>query len=106
MSYFNVFFQATICHSWFPAAKLRLKKRSYGNNCDRRILKKHKKSVGERISFSAGLLLLLRNLLHQIIQAHGSALSPEHFSLLEEHEGRDRLNAVLHGQCLAFVFLG
>lgn len=62
--------------------------------------------MGERISFSAGLLLLLRNLLHQIIQAHGSALSPEHFSLLEEHEGRDRLNAVLHGQCLAFVFLG
>ena len=55
MSYFNVFFQATICHSWFPAAKLRLKKRSYGNNCDRRILKKHKKSVGERISCSAGL---------------------------------------------------
>ena len=49
MSYFNVFFQAAICHSWFPAAKLRLKKRSYGNNCDRRILKKHKKSVGERI---------------------------------------------------------
>ena len=47
MSYFNVFFQAAICHSWFPAAKLRLKKRSYGNNCDRRILKKHKKSVGE-----------------------------------------------------------
>ena len=34
MSYFNVFFQAAICHSWFPAAKLRLKKRSYGNNCD------------------------------------------------------------------------
>ena len=51
MSYFNVFFQAAICHSWFPAAKLRLKKRSYGNNCDRRILKKHKKSVGERIFF-------------------------------------------------------
>ena len=50
MSYFNVFFQAAICHSWFPAAKLRLKKQSYGNNCDRRILKKHKKSVGERIS--------------------------------------------------------
>lgn len=25
MSYFNVFFQAAICHSWFPAAKLRLK---------------------------------------------------------------------------------
>lgn len=50
MSYFNVFFQAAICHSWFLAAKLRLKKRSYGNNCDRRILKKHKKSVGERIS--------------------------------------------------------
>ena len=49
MSYFNVFFQATICHSWFPAAKLRPKKRSYGNNCDRWILKKHKKSVGERI---------------------------------------------------------
>lgn len=59
MSYFNVFFQAAICHSWFPAAKLRLKKRSYGNNCDRRILKKHKKSVGERISFSAGLLRFL-----------------------------------------------
>ena len=50
MSYFNVFFQAAICHSWFPAAKLRLKKQSYGNNCDRRILKKHKKSVGEWIS--------------------------------------------------------
>ena len=49
MSYFNVFFQAAICHSWFPAAKLRLKKYSYGNNCDRRILKKYKKSVGERI---------------------------------------------------------
>ena len=59
MSYFNVFFQAAICHSWFPAAKLRLKKQSYGNNCDRRILKKHKKSVGERISFSAGLLRFL-----------------------------------------------
>ncbi len=43
MSYFNVFFQAAVCHSWFPAAKLRLKKQSYGNNCDRRILKKHKK---------------------------------------------------------------
>ena len=50
MSYFNVSFQAAICHSWFSAAKLRLKKRSYGNNCDRRILKKHKKSVGEWIS--------------------------------------------------------
>ena len=49
MSYFNVFFQTAICHSWFPAAKLRLKKQSYGNNCDRRILKKHKKSVGEWI---------------------------------------------------------
>lgn len=47
MSYFNVFFQAAVCHSWFSAAKLRLKKQSYGNNCDRRILKKHKKSVGE-----------------------------------------------------------
>ncbi len=29
-------------------------------------------------------------------------LSPEHFSLLEEHEG-DPLNAVLHGQCLVSV---
>lgn len=38
MSYFNVFFQAAICHSWFPAAKLRLKKLSYGNNCDYRVL--------------------------------------------------------------------
>ena len=62
MSYFNVFFQAAICHSWFPAAKLRLKKRSYGNNCDRRILKKHKKSVGGTDFFylflgSSGILL-------------------------------------------------
>lgn len=61
--------------------------------------------MGERISFSAGLLLLLRNLLHQIIQAHGSALATEHFSLLEEHEGRDRLNAVLHGQCLVLIYI-
>lgn len=60
MSYFNVFFQAAICHSWFPAAKLRLKKRSYGNNCDRRILKKHKKSVGERIDVNTIIYLSLR----------------------------------------------
>lgn len=60
MSYFNVFFQAAICHSWFPAAKLRLKKRSYGNNCDRRILKKHKKSVGERIDVNTIIYLPLR----------------------------------------------
>ena len=45
-------------------------------------IKNIKRCGGERISFSAGQLLLLRNLLHQIIQAHGSALSPEHFSLL------------------------
>ena len=54
MSYFNVFFQAAICHSWFPAAKLRLKKRSYGNNCDRRILKKHKKVWGNGFRFLQG----------------------------------------------------
>lgn len=60
MSYFNVFFQAAICHSWFPAAKLRLKKQSYGNNCDRRILKKHKKSVGERIDVNTIIYLPLR----------------------------------------------
>ncbi len=60
MSYFNVFFQAAICHSWFLAAKLRLKKRSYGHNCDHRILKKHKKSVGERIDVNTIIYLALR----------------------------------------------
>ena len=56
MSYFNVFFQAAICHSWFPAAKLRLKKQSYGNNCDRRILKNIKRVWGMDFVFSRAII--------------------------------------------------